>query len=128
MAKQRKPTTLHLIEGTFRRDRHGLPSPAWMLEPLGAPPADWLPLAKGLWQEVANQIPHGVATKSDRVTFEILIRMLAQVRETPAALTPALASQIRVCAGAFGMSPADRAKLAAPPPEGLDPAAKYFDR
>jgi hypothetical protein len=95
---------------------------------LGAPPADLLPLAKGLWQEVANQIPHGVATKSDRVTFEILIRMLAQVRETPAALTPALASQIRVCAGAFGMSPADRAKLAAPPPEGLDPAAKYFDR
>lgn len=49
---------------------------------LGAPPADLLPLAKGLWQEVANQIPHGVATKSDRVTFEILIRMLAQVRNS----------------------------------------------
>ena len=88
MARPRKPTGLHVVEGTYRRDRHGLPSPSWLAEPLGAPPADWLPLAKALWHEIANQIPHGVAGKSDRVVFELLIRMLAQVRKTPAALSP----------------------------------------
>jgi hypothetical protein len=129
MAKQRKPTSLHMIEGTFRRDRHGLSSPGWLSEPLGAPPADWLPLAKALWHEIANQIPRGVATKHDRVTFELLIRMLARVRESQAALSPALASQIRACAAAFGLTPADRAKLSAPPPPpGNDPAEKYFER
>ena len=120
MARPCKPIGLHVIEGTYRRDRHRAPSPSWLAEPLGAPPADWLPLAKPLWNEIPAQVPCGVATKHDRVVFELLIRLLARARETPAALSPALAAQIRACAGAFGMSSADRAKLSAPPPD--DPA------
>ena len=92
MARPRKPTGLHVVEGTYRRDRHGLPSPSWLAEPLGAPPADWLPLAKALWHEIANQIPHGVAGKSDRVVFELLIfacwRRFARLR-------PRLAPRLR---------------------------------
>jgi hypothetical protein len=128
MARPRKPTTLHLIEGTYRKDRHGLPSPGWLAEPLGAPPVDWLPLAKALWHEVAGQVPRGVATTSDRVAFEILFRSLAKVRETSGCLTPALASQIWASCSAFGMTPADHAKLSAPPPLEPDPAEKYFYR
>jgi hypothetical protein len=126
MARPRKPVGLHVIEGTYRKDRHGLPTPSWLAEPLGAPPADWLPAAKALWHELAALVPAGVATKHDRVTFELLVRMLAMVREAPDALSPAMAAQIRASAGAFGMSPADRAKLSAPPPPVADPALKYF--
>jgi hypothetical protein len=129
MARQRKPPQLHIIEGTHRKDRHGrLPATAAFREPLGGPPADWLPKAKMLWHEVANMLPAGVAAKSDRVVFEVLIRLLAKVREKPESLTPAAASQIRACAASFGMSPADRNRVCALPASGDDGIErKYFD-
>ncbi len=53
------------------------------------------------------------------------MRSLSEILES---LTPALASQIRACAAAFGMSPADRARVSAPPPSpDGDIAAKYFE-
>jgi hypothetical protein len=128
MARPRKPPTLHVVEGTHRKDRHGpLPSPLAYLEPLGPPPADWKPAAKALWHEIGGMIPLGVACKSDRIVFEVLVRMCAKVRENPESLTPALASQIRACAAAFGMSPADRSRVSVPQKISDDPAAKYFD-
>ena len=128
MARQKKPPILHVVQGTHRKDRHGpLPSPLAHLEPLGPPPADWKPAAKALWHEIGGMIPLGVAGKSDRIVFEVLVRMVAKVREKPESLTPALASQIRACAAAFGMSPADRSRVSAPPSGGDDPAMKYFE-
>lgn len=127
MARQRKPPALHIVEGTHRKDRHGpLPSPLAHLEPLGPPPADWKPNGKMLWHEIGAMVPLGVAFKSDRLMFELLVRLVAKVREDPAALTPALAAQIRCSAASFGLSPADRARVSAPQPAGDDPAAKYF--
>ena len=97
-------------------------------EPLGDPPADWPAKGKVLWHEIANQVPAGVATKADRIVFEVLIRLVAEVRADPAAITPALASQIRACAGCFGLTPADRARLSVPPPRKPDdPTAEFFD-
>jgi hypothetical protein len=115
------------VQGTHRKDRHGaLPSPLAYLEPLGPPPGDWTPAAKALWHEIGAQVPLGVASKNDRVTFEILIRLVAMIREKSAALTPAMASQIRACCGAFGMTPADRARYSAPALSD-DLAEKYFE-
>ena len=115
MARQKKPPILHVVQGTHRKDRHGpLPSPLAHLEPLGPPPADWKPAAKALWHEIGGMVPLGVACKSDRLTFELLVRLVAKVREDSASLTPALAAQIRCSAAAFGMSPADRSRVSAP--------------
>lgn len=127
MARQRKPPTLHLVQGTHRKDRHGrLPSPLAHVQPLGPPPADWTPKAKALWGEIGGMIPLGVACKSDRLAFELLCRLVAKVRENPASLTPALAAQIRCSAASFGMSPADRARVCALGADDDEIERKYF--
>ena len=60
---------------------------------------------------MANLVPPGVATKSDRIVFEVLLRLVARMREGPEAMTPALAAQIRMACSVFAMSPADRSRV-----------------
>src|ERR1700745_1086503 len=102
MGRPRKPPQLHVVEGTYRKDRHGpLPSPLAHLEPLGDAPAEWQPAGKALWHEIGAQIPLGVASRHDRIAFEILCRLVIKVRSDPHSLTPALAAQIRTHCGLF---------------------------
>lgn len=125
MARPRKPTELHVVEGTHRKDRHGpLKSPLAHLEPLGPPPADWKPDGKLLWNELAAQIPLGVATKGDRLAFETLCRLVMRMRVDKAP-TPALAAQIRAYCALFGLSPSARATLAPSPTDPDNPLDKY---
>jgi hypothetical protein len=127
MARPRKPPTLHLVQGTHRKDRHGpLPSPLSHLAPLGPPPADWKPDGKALWNELAAQIPLGVATKGDRLAFETLCRLVMRMR-VDIAPTPALASQIKSFCLLFGLTPTSRALLAQPP-EQDSPLDEYTRR
>ena len=111
----RKPTKMHIVAGTLRptrhRDRENEPE---VIEPLGGPPEGWRIEAKLLWAELANLVPAGVATKADRVAFEVLLRLVAKMREGPEAMTPALASQLRAACAVFGMTPADRSRVSAP--------------
>ena len=115
MPRPRKPTKLHVLQGTLRtsrhRDRAGEPE---IIAPPGSPPTGWRIEAKLLWAELSNLIPPGVATKSDRIMFETLLRLVARMREGSEAMTPALAAQIRTACACFGMSPADRSRVSAP--------------
>ena len=115
MPRPRKPTSLHVVAGTLRssrhRDRQDEPE---VIEPLGGPPQGWPGGAKALWHELSGMVPPGVATKSDRLAFELLCRLAARMRENSEALTPALAAQIRTACAVFGMSPADRSRVSAP--------------
>ena len=129
MARQRKPTVLHELEGTKNstrhRDRGNEPKAGGSI---GAPPHDWPATDRNLWCELRAQIPKGVATASDKAAFEILVRLFGHVRKNPEALTPAMASQIRCALGMFGLSPASRAALSVPRPRKPDgPGAEYFD-
>jgi hypothetical protein len=128
MGRPRKPPQLHVVEGTYRKDRHGpLPSPLAHFEPLGDAPADWQPAGKMLWHEIGAQIPLGVASRHDRVAFEIFVRLVIAVRADHNNCTPAMASQIRAYCGLFGMTPSDRAKFCQPPAEGAtDPLTEYL--
>lgn len=124
MARQRKPAALRLVEGTYSAKKHGpLPDRHATLEPLGDAPPNWKAADAELWRELAELVPAGIACRSDRLTFEILVRLVAKVRKNPAALIPAVATQIRAAAGSFGMSPADRQRLAVPEPTVED---QYF--
>jgi len=128
MARPRKPTQLHIVAGTHRKDRHRpLPSPLAPLEPLGPAPSDWTAEGKKLWHELGAQVPLGVATKSDRLTFETLCRLVVRMRadKTP---TPALASQIRAYANLFGLTPSARALLVQPTDDPESEAERtYFE-
>ena len=129
MKRGRKPTpsALKLLKGN--PGRRPLPeNEPKVAEPLGNAPADWPVKGKVLWHEIANTIPLGIATKADRIVFEILVRLVGEVRADFSAMTPALASQIRACASCFGLTPADRARLSVPPPRKEDGTAdEFFD-
>ena len=122
MARPRKPTKLHVVQGTLRttrhRDRENEPE---IIEPLGGPPVGWPIAAKLLWAELSDLIPPGVAGKSDRLAFELLCRLVGSMRDGTEGLTAALAGQIRAACGAFGMTPADRSRVSAllPPEENV---------
>ncbi len=126
MPRPRKPTKLLAIQGGLRatrhRDREHEPE---IIEPLGGPPEGWPIAAKLLWAELSNLIPPGVATKADRLTFELLCRLVGNMREGPEGLTAALAGQIRATCGLFGMSPADRSRVSAPRSPGQNPFKKF---
>jgi hypothetical protein len=114
LGRSRKPTALHLVQGTFNTTRHkARADEPEVIEPLGGPPQDWPVDGKLLWAEVADMLPAGVATRSDRLMFETLCRLVAQMREGPAGLSPALATQIRMALAVFGMTPADRSRVTA---------------
>jgi hypothetical protein len=126
MGRPRKPPSLHVVQGTHRADRHGkLPSPLALLEPLGPAPKGWTPKGKALWHEMAALIPQGVAGKHDRLAFEVLVRLMIEIRSDHTRLTPAMAGQIRAYCGVFAMTPSDRAKLVAAPKE-VDDHSHYF--
>ena len=126
MARQRKPTALHEIEGTRNptrhRDRGNEPKAgggaALKLEGTGP----------GTLVRAPKQISEGVATASDRAAFELLVLLFGHVRAAPEDLSPAMASQLRSALAMFGLSPASRAALSVPPRrKSDDPASKYFD-
>jgi hypothetical protein len=124
----RKPTPAHLKVITANPGRRPFDSDEFVVaEPLGNPPADWKPVAKALWHEIAGHLPPHVATKCDCVVFETLIRLVARMREKPEELTPSLAAQIRACLGELGMTPSARTRLGTPAAvRPRDPAEDYF--
>ena len=114
MPRPRKPTKLLAIQGGLRTTRHrDRADEPEVIEPLGGPPEAWPVAAKLMWAELSNYVPAGVARKADRVMFEVLLRLVAKMREGPEAMTPALAAQIRTACACFGMSPADRSRVSA---------------
>lgn len=105
-----KPTRLKALEGN--PGRRPLPQNEPVVEePLGSAPDNWPGVAKELWTEVAGEVPFGVASKADRIAFEILVRLIAKVRAAPDKLTPAMAAQIRSACAEFGMTPSSRSRL-----------------
>lgn len=126
MPRPRKPTKLHLVQGTLRATRHAdRANEPEIIEPLGGPPEGWPIDAKLLWAELADLIPPGVAGKNDRLVFELLCRLVGCMRVGTEGLTPALATQVRMACAVFGMTPADRSRVAASRPPERNPFAKF---
>ncbi|MGL4513819.1 MAG: P27 family phage terminase small subunit [Lacipirellulaceae bacterium] len=118
-----KPTSLHLVEGTFRGDRHG--------ERLAEPRPDGLPEvpawlegeALGHWQEV---VPTLVATRVAKALDSHALAMMCtwwaewrRLRDAPPEtsgrvyLLGRAQREWSALASRFGLTPADRTRLAA---------------
>ena len=129
MARQRKPTALHEIEGTLNTTRHRdrAHEPEGVGD-LGAAPKGWDAAGRALWHELAAQIPAGVARQNDRAAFELLCLLWADIRSDPTNVIPAMSAQFRAMLASFGMTPSSRAALSVPSPrKSDDPASKFFD-
>ncbi len=130
--RKRKPTALHVVGGTYRKDRHGdrLDNQA-EAEPLGPCPSYFADneIARAVWAEVVDLLPAGTATRSDRIMVELAVRLVLQMR-TQGGFNAAIAAQLRCTLSELALSSASRARIMTSKVDSLvnDPASKYFRR
>lgn len=129
MGRPRKPIAQHVLDGTYRHDRH---ADTW--QPTGEPETpDWLgPDAQALWQSIVPPlVASGVATALDAAELAALCDwwgMYRQAIDKLPTLDPdsklyfktqmiAVTSfkQFSAIASKFGLTPSDRAKLQVTP-------------
>ena len=133
----RKPTTLKLLQGTFRKDRASAREP----RPSGEPtcPTFLSPAAKAVWRRVAPElISLGVAKAVDQDVLGAYCSAVADfhaadaiiqrdglvcegakggtVRHPATIIKAAAAELIRRLGAEFGMTPASRSRVNADPP------------
>lgn len=102
-----KPRNIHVLQGTFRQDRHGHPESN--LQAMDPTPPDHLDVAVvAAWDELAAQCRPYLA-QSDRASLEIASKLLAGSRagSNSAAADTLLARMLEK----LGASPAGRARL-----------------
>jgi P27 family predicted phage terminase small subunit len=128
MGRPRKAIESHLIEGTYRADRHG--DVAGQILPAGTPikPAGMSEYSGKLWDQVVTELTsEGVAKRIDTIALAEMCQWYARYRKSsdefdlmkPKAkgankmLQQALASwkEFEKSMSKFGLTPADRAKL-----------------
>jgi phage terminase small subunit len=118
-----KPVTLHLLHGTYRRDRHGsIPRPESATGGKAPSCPRWLsPEARRKWRELAPELhERGLLTAIDQSALAVLCTIRAQLDELRRAkdLPPAMQRHKHRLElmhikwlREFGMSPASRAEL-----------------
>lgn len=116
MGRPRKPTALHLIQGTNKahpermRARKNEPKPK---SPIGAAPKHLNDDERRAWSELKRLCPQGVLSSSDRIIMEQASRMLVWLRDH----SPDESSWTKVCIrleaalGKMAMTPADRSRV-----------------
>jgi hypothetical protein len=127
MGRNRVPTAKLEVTGAFVRNpkrkaaRRNEPAAD---DPVGDPPEHLDAAQRAAWVEVAALA--GWLRAPDRVALEVAVRLLVTLRadgELSGAHTTALTGLL----GKFGMTPSDRSRVSAPPPEEPeDPAEQFF--
>ncbi len=111
MSAPRKPTAILDARGAFIKNpqlrREAEPTTD---EPLGGPPERLSAELKTLWHELAAEILPGVAKRSDRTAFELLVKLTQRMRDNEQANTAEMTQLISLL-GRFALTPADRSKV-----------------
>jgi hypothetical protein len=126
MARPRKPTAVLEASGAFinhpNRKRPHEPKP---VGELGDPPETLSQTERLLWLEIAADLPPGVGTNADRKSFEIMVCLMNQFRQSRR-ITGAELSQLTGLFGRFGMTPADRSKVKVSNDNAQDPLEAFL--
>lgn len=148
--RPRKPTRLHILHGTARKDRiNALEPKPTVAERVPSPPAHLSDEAKREWRRMGKELHAlGLLTVVDKAEFavycqawgrwvesELSLRQFGPVIITPnkmLAQSPYLAianramAEMRAAAASFGMTPASRGKVKADVPEQKDEFTEMF--
>lgn len=120
MARPPKPTKVLELVGAYKknpqRKRKSEPKPT---QGIGAFSEGPTALAD-VWDEVVAQVVPGVLTISDRLALELVCRLLAEIRLKPDEISVGKVTALANLLGRFGLTPADRAKIAIPEEEEED--------
>ena len=113
MPTPRKTITELAVSGTLGKNlgryQARIASRTTVIAPIGKPPAHLPPVERGIWAEVVRSAPPGLLTKSDRISFEILCRLVARMRTAPFKVSELNA--LMAVLGKFGMTPGDRYRM-----------------
>jgi phage terminase small subunit len=114
MARHAEPVALALVKGSDTknparyRDRAKAPKPA---AGIGVVPGHLSPGAAVVWIELAPTMVDGVLTVADRIAWEALCELVAEMRDVKRDFSGAKYSTLVSLLARFGMTPADRAKV-----------------
>jgi len=118
MARPRTPTAILNARNAFRKHpERRRATESKCTGPLGDPPAALSRHEKAMWHEIAALLTPGVAGKSDRIAFEVLVKIASKVRHRgigDGGATNGELHALNSLAARFGMTPADRSKISAP--------------
>lgn len=113
MGKYKTPTAIAETKGAFdkhperRRERANEPKPT---EPVGDPPEHLNEYEVECWHYIVDCLHPGVAFKPDRLALEVAAKQLAEIRWGEKT-NVSLMGQFHKFLAAFGLTPADRAKI-----------------
>ena len=115
MARPRKPTELHALNGTLDHnparfaDRANEPKDD---RPLGPPPDRMKPDERAAWMEIDRLAPW--LSGADRLAVEVAAALMASFRLAGVQYTPpALLARLESMLGKLGLTPSDRSKVSA---------------
>lgn len=120
MGRPAKPTAVLELVGAYKknpqRKRKNEPKPAQGIGKFTEGPTD----LSSIWDEVVAQTVPGVMTMSDRLALEMVCRLMAEIRSKPDEISVGKVTALCNLLGRFGLTPADRAKVAVPEEEKED--------
>jgi len=118
MARNRTPSNILELRGAFDKNPQRRREEPNVDSELGPPPEHFDDARCAAWAEVVDMAPEGVLTKSDRIAIEMLSDLLVRYRAsmTPAGdkFTSADRRDLLAILARFGMTAADRSRVAAP--------------
>jgi hypothetical protein len=127
MTRPRKPTAILELQGAFKKHperRAAREHEPVASGPLGDPPECLSKEEKAVWVEISALLPPKVGTNADRIAFELMCRITARMREDGIGerygISNGEVTALCNLCGRFGMTPADRSKIAVPRPDDAD--------
>lgn len=112
MPNPKKPTELRVLQGTANRNKQrNSPNPPQVTEDIGEPPNHLGEQEKAIWNELKQNLYSGVLASGDRISLEIICRLIAEMRNDFENFQAAKITQLNSFLSKFGMTPSDRAKI-----------------
>jgi len=117
MPNIRKPTNIHKLEGTYRKDRHGdLDQELVIIEGVGGPPSHLDEHAVREWHRIVRLMGDSeVLRATDRTVLTIYCGLCSEQIRFGDQFSNARIAAMRGCMNDLGLTPVARAKVRATP-------------
>lgn len=102
------------LRGTYRKDRDRQRAPD--VGTIGPPPKSFEKHLAPIWKELVASLPKEFGVPSDRLSFELLVRLTYKMREQIDEMRSGDITQLRLLMETFALSPSGRQRLAVPAP------------
>ncbi len=122
MPNPKKPMALRERDGTAHRNKQrnndDAPEPS---RGIGPPPNYLNPEQIQIWDEIVGTMYRGVLGEADRTSFELLVRLVYDMRNNFEDMNGAKLSQLNSVLSKFGMTPSDRTRIVIPKEKNKNP-------